>query len=70
MIWLIESWHVLLPKPWAAIGLAIIAVLCGAWVGSERERRDKPAGLRTMALVSLGAAVFTMAGYAFTSNTG
>jgi hypothetical protein len=44
MIWLIQSWHVLLPKPWAAIGLAIIAVLCGAWVGSERERRDKPAG--------------------------
>jgi putative Mg2+ transporter-C (MgtC) family protein len=70
MIWLIQSWHVLLPKPWAAIGLAIIAVLCGAWVGSERERRDKPAGLRTMALVSLGASVFTMAGFAFTSNTG
>ena len=70
MIWLIQSWHVLLPKPWAAIGLAIVAVLCGAWVGSERERRDKPAGLRTMALVSLGASVFTMVGFAFTSNTG
>jgi putative Mg2+ transporter-C (MgtC) family protein len=70
MIWLIQSWHVLLPKPWAAILLAIIAVLCGGWVGSERERRDKPAGLRTMALVALGATVFTMVGFAFTSNTG
>jgi putative Mg2+ transporter-C (MgtC) family protein len=70
MTWLIQSWHVLLPKPWAATALAIVAVLSGAWVGSERERRDKPAGLRTMALVSLGASVFTMVGFAFTSNSG
>jgi putative Mg2+ transporter-C (MgtC) family protein len=60
MTWLIQSWHVLLPKPWAATALAIVAVISGAWVGSERERRDKPAGLRTTALVSLGASVFTM----------
>jgi putative Mg2+ transporter-C (MgtC) family protein len=70
MSWLIESWHVLLPKPWATIALAVVAVLCGAWVGSERERREKPAGLRTMALVALGSCAFTMVGYAFTSNTG
>jgi putative Mg2+ transporter-C (MgtC) family protein len=70
MSWLIESWHILLPKPWAPIALAVLAVLCGAWVGSERERREKPAGLRTMALVALGSCAFTMAGYAFTSTTG
>jgi len=70
MSWLNESWHVLLPKPWASIALAVFAVLCGAWVGSERERREKPAGLRTMALVALGSCAFTMVGYAFTSNTG
>ena len=70
MSWLIESWHVLLPRPWASIALAVFAVLCGAWVGSERERREKPAGLRTMALVALGSCAFTMVGYAFTSNTG
>jgi putative Mg2+ transporter-C (MgtC) family protein len=70
MSWLIENWHVLLPKPWATIALAVLAVLCGAWVGSERERREKPAGLRTMALVALGSCAFTMVGYAFTSNTG
>ncbi len=70
MIWLVQSWHVLLPKPWAAIALAICAVASGCWVGSERERRDKPAGLRTMALIALGASVFTMVGFAFTSTTG
>ncbi len=70
MIWLIESWHHLLPKPWAAIALCLSAVCCGAWVGIERERREKPAGLRTMALVALGACVFTLVGFAFTSSTG
>src|SRR6202049_4830387 len=67
---LTESWHHLLPQPWAAIVLGIFAALCGGWVGLERERREKPAGLRTMALVALGSCVFTMVGYAFTSSTG
>jgi putative Mg2+ transporter-C (MgtC) family protein len=70
MSWLLESWHLLLPKPWSAILLAFVAVLCGAWVGIERERKEKPAGLRTMALVSLGSCAFTMVGYAFTSSSG
>ena len=34
------------------------AVAAGAVIGLDREMRNKPAGLRTMALVSLGAAVF------------
>lgn len=34
------------------------AVLAGAIIGFDREIRKKPAGLRTMALVSLGSAVF------------
>jgi putative Mg2+ transporter-C (MgtC) family protein len=70
MTWFVESWHVLLPKPWAPLLLAVTAILCGSWIGSERERREKPAGLRTMALVALGAAVFTMVGFCFTSSTG
>lgn len=37
------------------IGLALVA---GAVLGFERERRDKPAGLRTYALVCEGAALF------------
>ena len=36
------------------------AVLAGAVIGFDREVRNKPAGLRTMALVSLGAAVFVI----------
>lgn len=36
------------------------AVLVGAVIGFDREIRDKPAGLRTLALVSLGSAVFTL----------
>ena len=42
-----------------AVRLAIAAAL-GAIVGWERERAGKPAGVRTLALVSLGAALFTV----------
>jgi putative Mg2+ transporter-C (MgtC) family protein len=38
------------------------AVLAGALIGVDREIRNKPAGLRTMALVALGSAVFGLAG--------
>lgn len=34
------------------------AVLAGSIIGFDREIRNKPAGLRTMALVALGSAVF------------
>jgi putative Mg2+ transporter-C (MgtC) family protein len=50
--------------------MTIAAVLCGAIVGSEREQRDKPAGMRTLILVCLGSAVFTMASLIFTTTTG
>jgi putative Mg2+ transporter-C (MgtC) family protein len=56
--------------PWLQMALALVAVVCGAIVGVERERREKPAGLRTMVLVSLGSAVFTMASFVFTTTTG
>lgn len=38
-----------------------VAFLCGAIVGAERERKGKPAGLRTNILICLGATLFTMA---------
>lgn len=38
-----------------------IAVLLGAALGYERERRDAAAGLRTHMLVALGAALFVLA---------
>src|SRR5215813_6250924 len=40
----------------------IAAILLGAIVGFQREKAHKPAGLRTHMLVSLGTAVFVIAG--------
>jgi len=37
-----------------------MAVFLGGLIGYERERRGKPAGLRTHMLVSLGAALFVV----------
>jgi putative Mg2+ transporter-C (MgtC) family protein len=56
----LQNWHSLLPEPWAAMALVLAALAGGALIGWERERSEKPAGLRTMILVSVGAAVFTM----------
>jgi putative Mg2+ transporter-C (MgtC) family protein len=39
----------------------VVAILAGALIGFDREVRRKPAGLRTMALVSLGSSVFVIA---------
>lgn len=39
-----------------------VAFLLGAFVGLERERHGSPAGIRTYAAVSLGAALFTLIG--------
>lgn len=36
------------------------AVLFGGLIGLERELRDKPAGLRTIVLICVGAALFTI----------
>jgi putative Mg2+ transporter-C (MgtC) family protein len=70
MEWLVADWRTLLPAAWAHIALTLTSILCGAIVGTEREKRDKPAGLRTMVLVCLGSAAFTMASYAFGTTTG
>lgn len=64
------DWGRLVPAPWLQIALALVAVVCGAVVGVERERREKPAGLRTLVLVCLGSAVFTMVSFVFTTTTG
>lgn len=36
----------------------LTALLCGALIGSERQVRQRMAGLRTNALVALGAACY------------
>ena len=48
------------------IGRIILAFILGGIIGFERERVDKPAGLRTHILVSIGSAQFTILSfYAF-----
>lgn len=37
-----------------------VALLAGAMIGAEREYRSKSAGFRTLMLISLGSALFTM----------
>lgn len=61
MNWLTDNWLSYTDRPWISAVLIAIAVLCGAMVGFEREKRLKPAGLRTMILICVGAAAFTMA---------
>lgn len=41
----------------------LMAMVVGGLIGFDRERQDKPAGLRTHMLVSLGAATFTLLGF-------
>ena len=40
----------------------MLAAILGAIIGLDRRIHSKPAGLRTMSLVSLGAATFTLVG--------
>ena len=68
--WLWGSWWFHAPAPVVTPVLALVAICCGIIVGNERQRREKPAGLRTLTLVCLGSAVFTMMSFAFTSTTG
>ena len=61
-------WHT---RRWQLLGMSswdadmnvrvIISIACGSLIGFERRRADRAAGIRTMALVCLGACVFTIA---------
>ena len=70
MHWLIDSWRTRLPSAAANALLAVVAVLCGGIVGAEGERREKPAGLRTLILVCLGSTFFTMSSFIFNTASG
>ena len=48
-------------SPWVEMTLRfLLAVGLGAGVGYQREKAGKPAGMRTLILVSAGAALFTL----------
>jgi len=48
---------------WADIGIKLLlAAVLASFLGWERGKSDKPAGIRTMVLVSVGAATFVLLG--------
>jgi len=48
----------------------LLSILLGSAIGWERNKRDRPAGIRTMALVSLGSSLFSFCGqFAFRGST-
>jgi len=47
----------------------ILSLLLSTLVGIEREKQDKPAGLRTVMLVCLGATLFALVGLQFSNVT-
>lgn len=54
--------HQWAPPQYCWVILTVLAIVCGAVIGVERGKRQKPAGLRTMMLICLGASIFTQAG--------
>ena len=48
----------------------VLAVICGACIGLERERKRRPAGFRTHILICLGAAMTTLTSQYITLELG
>lgn len=52
-----------------AVGRVLLALVLGGLVGLQREMKDRPAGLRTHALVAVGSATYTILSlYAFPAD--
>lgn len=47
----------MLPAIAVRVGAAIV---CGLMLGVERERKDKPAGIRTIMLITVGATIYML----------
>lgn len=47
---------------WTILLRLMMALVLGSVVGLEREQKERGAGMRTLALVTLGSALFTIAG--------
>ncbi len=67
MPWLEALTHALPVETLLRLSVAIVA---GGALGLEREKHDKPAGLRTHMLVSLGAASFMIGSMEFAAAMG
>ena len=53
------------PFKWQSIATAI---LCGSIIGTERQLRGKPVGIRTSSLIVLGTYIFIAASLAISAN--
>jgi putative Mg2+ transporter-C (MgtC) family protein len=67
---LTSDWQYLIPSPWLEAAEVAVALLCGVAIGAERERREKPAGLRALTLVCVGAAIYTHLGFRYGPDAG
>jgi len=47
---------------------SLVATICGGLIGIERERRGKPAGLRTNILICLGSTLYMLVGQYITER--
>lgn len=56
-----EEWNNEWPLLLIILSKLAVAFLCGVIIGYERERRGKPAGLKTAVLVVMGACVYVIA---------
>jgi len=66
--WLGDLHSLGIGKEYVGLICVVISAVCGMLVGFERERRDKPAGLRTMILISVGSTIFTMVSFLVAST--
>jgi putative Mg2+ transporter-C (MgtC) family protein len=57
-----ENLSLIHPGFWYGV---VVAIVCGAIVGYERQLKDKPVGARTSILICLGTQVFVHIGSAF-----
>ncbi len=57
-----ENLSLIHPGFWYGV---VVAIVCGAIVGYERQFKDKPVGARTSILICLGTQVFVSIGSAF-----
>ncbi len=54
------------PYRWHSI---IIAIICGAMIGCERQIRGKPVGIRTASLITLGTYLFMATSFTFAEGS-
>jgi putative Mg2+ transporter-C (MgtC) family protein len=60
-----EEWLVSLAELWEQFSPVLVAALVGGLIGIEREYHDKSAGFRTMVLIAVGSALFTIMAQTF-----